>query len=419
MLKLTKKLGIAVLAATASMAFAATAFGATLPSGGVWEAGSGASSENAITIPKQIVFVNAESTTVREPNIVYTYTLSAATPGGATVEDENGNKGTVKEGVIAANTNTNHAVAVTYADTNTASATSDGTADQKTFTFNFDPTQFSGPGIYRYLVTETQSPTKASVGVTEASTYANTRYLDVYVRRAETGSSTMVIYGYVLSEGSATTSFDGDPATNLDKKSSGYVDTGSSGSPADVDVYTTQNMHIAKDVQGVLADPENDFPIALTMAPPANVTAPKIDVAVAGGGAVNGTSSDSVGTYIVLGNSTGTVDDDSTIDLTGLPANSTVSIVETNNTSDSYKVKAGTTAGAVDLLAEATVAASANSGATATQTLSTTQSAYITNTLDAISPTGIVLRYGPFAAMLVGGLVLLLVATRRKNENMS
>ena len=416
MQKLTKKLGVAVLAFVAAMAFSSVAFAATIGPDGTYETDADAG-DNTITIPKQIVFVNDEASSVREPNLVYTYTLSAADPSSATVEDEDGVKATVKQGVIAAATSTT--ATVTYADTNHASASSDGIADEKTFSFTFDPTKFSAPGIYRYQIVESVSPTKASVGVTEAPTYSNTRYLDVYVQRTTTGASTMKIYGYVLSEDTASTSFKGNPTTeNLDKKSAGFVNTSStSGSQADVDVYETQNFELTKDVQGTLADPNNNFPVSIALTPASGVTAPKLDVTLASGAVLNGTSTDTLGTYITLGTLSGTVKDDSKITLVGIPAGSTVAITETNNTPDSYKVKAGTSAGAVDLFAEATIASGANAGPTSTQTFTAKQVAFITNTLDAISPTGIVMRYGPFGFMLAAGIALLFVATRRREED--
>jgi hypothetical protein len=230
----------------------------------------------------------------------------------------------------------------------------------------------------------------------------------------------MKIYGYVLSEDTQNTSFKGNPETaNLDKKSAGYVDTDTTSSDTthtDVDLYKTQNYELTKDVQGTMADPAHNFPVTLTMAPPSGVTAPQIDVVLTNGATISGINDDSTGTWVNLGTLSGTVHDDSKIKLTGIPENSTVSVVERNDTADSYKVKAGTTAEGTNLLAEATVAAGANAAATTTQTFTEKQVAFLTNTLDAISPTGVVLRYGPFAAMLVGGIVLLFVATRRREE---
>lgn len=416
MLKLTKKLGGAVLAVAATLALSSVAFAATIGSDGTVTA-----TDNTVTIPKQIIFVNDEATNVREPNLTYTYTLSSATPSAATIEDADGIKTTVKAGVIAANTNTNHQATVTFADTNRSAASANGTADEKTFDFTFDPSQFTEPGVYRYLVHETVSPTKASKGVVEAATYSADRYLDVYVKRAATGSNTMEIYGYVLSEDTASTSFKGNaPTSNLDKKSTGYVDTDSDSTDtnhADVDVYTTYNYELNKDVQGTMADPNNDFPVSIAMTSASGVDAVKLDFALASEATLSGSATDTAGSYIMLGTLSGTVDDDSKITLTGIPAGSSVAVTETNNTPDSYKVKIGTTAAGTDLFAEATIAASGTAGPSSTQTFTAKQEAFITNTLDAISPTGIVMRYGPFAVMLVGGLALLFVATRRERED--
>ena len=39
------------------------------------------------------------------------------------------------------------------------------------------------------------------------------------------------------------------------------------------------------------------------------------------------------------------------------------------------------------------------------------------NNLTEVSPTGVVLRFAPYLAMLAAGLVIVLVARRKKNED--
>ena len=56
-------------------------------------------------------------------------------------------------------------------------------------------------------------------------------------------------------------------------------------------------------------------------------------------------------------------------------------------------------------------------GATETQTLSTnTKSIYLTNKLDAISPTNVVMRFAPFL-FIFGAAILLLVVMRRRRTH--
>ena len=44
------------------------------------------------------------------------------------------------------------------------------------------------------------------------------------------------------------------------------------------------------------------------------------------------------------------------------------------------------------------------------------QAVTFTNNLDAISPTGIVMRYAPYALILVAGVVLLLISKKRRKH---
>ncbi len=388
------------------------------------------STETTVSIAKQIVFVNAENTTVREPNIDYIYTISPANPSGATVTDKNSITGTVKAGVMEAVTGstTNTTSTVTFVDTATVNATSNGTSsDSKYATFTFDASKFKvsnvlTPGIYRYMIAETTNVTKASVGITEAATYSANRYLDVYVQWSDNTHTTLEVYGYVLFEGDANQSIISDDLTGGDvsMKSTGYVNTATtSGTQADVDVYTTQNLYIEKTTTGALADKANDFPITLTLAAATGVTAnPKVDVVLGNNGTLASTATDTVGTYINFATSmTGTVDNGSSIYIKGVPAGATVSLVETNNTPDSYKVKAGTTSGGDNLLAEAIVASNTNAGATTTQTMNTKTLIYITNTLEAISPTGLAFRIAPYALMLAAGVSLIVLFIKRKEND--
>ena len=154
-----------------------------------------------VSIKKEIVFVNDEATTVREPNITYTYTLSAVASVTATVKDSAGLQATVKPGVaaaIATGTDT-----IVFQDTVTGSASSAGTAVAKYADLVFDQDVFTAPGIYRYQIVETQNKTKSTVGVTEeGGTYNATRFLDVYVCKTDASlpnaAGNMKIYGYVL-----------------------------------------------------------------------------------------------------------------------------------------------------------------------------------------------------------------------------
>ena len=412
---LLKKIGVVASGLVLSMAMSTAVFAAsTTDATNNWNGIE--TTDNTISIAKQIVFINGEDTTVREPNITYTYTLATTAPGSATVTDHEGITGTVKAGPMSAASSAT--ASATFADTSTAAATANGTgqADIKHASFSFSPSAFGNPGIYRYKVTESTDVSKESVGIEEAGSYAKTRYLDVYVSKTSNTDPTLKIYGYVMFEGSETQTIN---SNDVSMKSAGFVNSEESGSgQTDVDIYRTQNLYIEKMTTGTMADPENDFPVSIALTAANGVTAaPKIDVTVEGSGALLGTSNDSVGTYIPFAaNLAGTVRNGSSIYLKGIPQGTAAALIETNNTQDSYRVKAGTASEGDDLLAEAIVAAGADSAATAAQTLEAKTSVYFTNTLDQISPTNVVTRFAPYLFIL-GAAVLLLMVMRRRKAN--
>ena len=129
----------------------------------------------------------------------------------------------------------------------------------------------------------------------------------------------------------------------------------------------------------------------------------------------------SIGAYInstnfaKSGGNTVTVKDGSVVAFKGIPAGGTVTVTETNNSPDVYKVKAGEATDGVTLLTEAPVLAGNTSSATTSKDLTDKVQIYFTNTLDAISPTGYVSRFAPYALILIGGIALLIVAKKRKS----
>ena len=372
------------------------------------------STDNTIGIAKSIVFVNEEDIVVREPNIVYTYTISSATPGTATITGKDTTDTyditlPVKAGPMSAVTGATTAATstVTFADTATSSASSTGiSSTAKYANFTFTPATFGAPGIYRYKISESTDVTKASVGITEVATYSADRFLDVYVRW-NSARTALEIYGYVLFEGAESDSI---AYSNVTMKSEGYVNTSTSGQ-ADVDVYTTQNLEISKVTTGALADKDNDFPVTITLTKASGLSdSIKLDYSTTNNGSLTRVGNDTVGDYVnmdaVL---SGTVRDSSTIKITGIPTGSSVEMTETNNTSDYYRVKAGITDGGEDLLAEATVNNAATSSATASLTIDAKKEIHFTNTLSEISPTGFVVRFAPYALVLLGGILLIAI----------
>ncbi len=362
-------------------------------------------SANTIRIAKEIVFINAEDTEVREPNITYTYTISSVTPDTADITDKNGNMGRVKAGPMGA-VSSDEGVTAAFADTSAVSVAGGKTSAVKYAEFSFLPSGFTeGPGIYRYQIAETCSPAKAAVGIAEAAGYQANRYLDVYLKWNDARTA-LEIYGYVLFEGTKDTDI---ASTDVAMKSMGYVNTGTEGNLKDVDRYETQNLYIHKTTTGSMADTGHGFPVKIRLTAPTGLTQDvKMDAAAANGTIATGTAA--------WGETGGTVRNGTEISIKGIPAGASVQVTETNDTVDFYKIKAGTTAGGTDLAAEAIVQPGQSAAGTTVLTLDAKKDIYFTNTLDTISPTGYVMRFIPYALMLIGGIVLLVIARKHRKH---
>ncbi len=199
-----------------------------------------ASTTASFTIPKEIVLFNTDGSTIYEPNVSYSYTLTAVTitEGSTYITDKNGVRGTVKTGVLTGNAVTivgTSGTAGTTAtvefggtsDSNTHETNTEGTAvgetskvATKNITVAIDAIKFSSPGVYRYKISDTTTDTTISdAGVYRNSTdYKPDRYLDVYIKWND-DKSALQVYGYVLFKLT-------DGATTLTETSSIAYDSG-------------------------------------------------------------------------------------------------------------------------------------------------------------------------------------------------
>ena len=114
--------------------------------------------------------------------------------------------------------------------------------------------------------------------------------------------------------------------------------------------------------------------------------------------------------------------DGASIQYVGIPAGTRISITETNDVTGAvYRVE---TSGAdkelegENIYKDATSsAAGITIGETAGQKVDANRDVTFTNTLQQISPTGVVLRVAPYILMLAAGVVLLVIARRRRTAN--
>lgn len=397
-----------------------------------------ASVGNTVTIEKDLIVFNSDSNTVYEPNVTYTYTLTAVgTAGqaisGATITDEYSVSSAVLGGVIGAASSTT--ATVTFGGSETVDTSAAGEVISDTFTFSFTPANFPHAGVYRYLITETDTTApRADAGVISGANYVATRYLDVYVMNNAAGTG-LEIYGFVVFESDSSTQ--ALNTTNADTyKTNGYVvnDESDLTDTTDCDYYWTVNLDVEKVVTGQLGDKVNEFPFAIALASPVSAFV-KADFSDDSTTATTGTTAFSSGTYTV----SCTLNDGATMSIVGLPVGTTATVTETNNTPDIYTVSAahdngatlkvndedsdtvaGSGTGAVTTLTvynttdNTTPVASGQIAATAvTDTIDTIT---VTNDISAVSPTGYVARFAPYALMLIGGIALLIVAKKHRRH---
>ena len=425
-----KKIGALVLAVVMIMmvglAFAATdTYTGSNKADNTGDITGGLIGANTIPLTKGIVMFNTDGSKIREPNISFTYTVKPVnvTEGDITVKDDgsrnivDGEKTpvtvSVYDGVAAAFTSS---LTLDFKETNEkAAAAQTGTELEKTGNLSVDVSAFKHAGIYRYLITETSNPEDVTtVGLDERdSSYNNTRYLDVYVKN---GTNGLEMYGAVIYQ--TTTAQGGDVDTNTTKTTGFEPSSTNYENDKTVDKYHTFNLEVNKTITGGLADLTHDFPFEITL------TGDKAATIVAdydnGDATYDGTTIPATinvsTTAVTLKPKMSNAD---AVTITGIPVGTFVTVKETNDTYDTYTASLTTKTGLDDAdMDDTTLTKDASASLKkAVEITDKTQKSVIglTNNLAEVSPTGVVLRVAPYVLMLAAGVVLLVLARRRKN----
>lgn len=455
-----KKIGALMLAlvmvlSLGSVAFAATGLDANGEQGVFTTKDTPTTQNKTLVLEKEIKVYNVDEATIKAPTISYAYTIAAATvPSGATITDSDKN-GTIHETDVTVTVPVKAGVGtptiansgvVAWAATENVSAGTDGVKNVKDISIDFSDVVFTGPGVYRYELTEALSTgyTYDISGVTETNAPtagAHTRFIDVYVKPAAgytdgTHNTDWDIYGFTCFYNNATTITEANKATAA-AKTTGFVDGNSTdGTPFLADQYYTFNLTISKTVvnDGYAASTVN-FPFTVLFT---NGTVSTGTIVTNGATAPTGTDfTHDTSVDLTTGNLKGvaTLKSDQQIKYVGIPNGTSVEVYETNvATGVTYKVdtnKDGTTTidNAVNWgTAPATATAQTNKAnyESTKSTLTTTagsdddtaHSIAITNTLLTISPTGVVMRIAPYVLMLGAGVTLfvILMVKRRKTS---
>ena len=270
------------------------------------------------------------------------------------------------------------------------------TIDSQTVTADFSGCNFSSAGIYRYIITESSdvaSNVSQDIVIDIDNANSGSYVMDVYVKKSGDGFTP---YTYVMSKGGNIGSWDkGEDAdaVNYTEKISSITNE-----------YTTYNLKIDKKIVGDLAANSFDFTIALENMPE-DVNFLQDGNAYSGEEAYTLTAN--------LGNGGSTV-------IKGLPSSATYKVQEAVNQLEGYSVTVvdnNENKGSYNWIGEnGSAEAFGNTNATVLGKADT--AIEFTNKLNSISPTGVVLRFGPYLLMLGAGAALFFLAMRRrKNED--
>lgn len=463
-----QKAGFLILALALVLAVTAAFAGQALTdgeAGGYTEPDTQTVDDKVVSIQKEITVFNPDETLIYGPAVTYTYTVTPGASVSVTDDTSDHASGTavsaetipgittgvkVNGGDAGNGTSASGTLAWTNADILDAAAA--GKANCKEFTLDFSSVVFTRPGVYRYVITESADAYTTS-GVTETDG-THVRYMDVYVMRSDSYDDAEItpddwrIYGYVCVIENEDITPDGDTATTGAVKTNGFVAATNDGEKVKADEYHTFNLTIGKTLTGDDAMLSHKFPFeAAWTAGSATGTfqfavsesdASVTKSAQAAATSVSGTSvaantlykvgsADAVGTSGKDGSPS--VASGGSVKYIGIPEGTKVTVTETNDvTGTTYTAtvkadgeEAAFTGGTASLSSDGSTAAM-DEGTTAAYAQAAAPDAgknaeiQFTNTLAVISPTGYVVRFAPYALMMIAGIALLIVAVKRRKH---
>ncbi len=427
-----KKIGALVLALVLVLVIGTTAFAVddqngTLPNNGVVKNADHSSVGTTLNIPKGIT-VYGSLDKVYGPTVTYTYTIAPATvASGAKVTDYNNVEHIVEAGPANSASLTDSSAVFTSSEVALTSGSAEITDD---ITVSINTSSFERPGIYRYVITdETTKATLFAAGITRPDDYITDRFLDVYIKNNAAGDG-FEVYGYVLTDANITEieGTDDEPLNWVTpaSKSSGYISA--SETTKGTDEYHTIDVKVMKIVTGAMGDKTNEFQFEITVS--------NSSLHFYSGEVANTPTAVSQLTDGATATLSATLKHDEVFYIYGLNPKATVSYTETNNTPDVYQVTITDDADAIvnsvedistnPLLGTQTTDALAvsnyntdNSETSVKATITATDNKAITftNNLNEISPTGVVLRVAPYFLMLGAGIILFVLAHKRRKAN--
>ncbi len=404
---------------------------------------------NTVILYKEIKAYNETAGSVYAPTITYNYTIA---PGaaGAQVKDAGGvalhkSKNAVEVQTKAGPDGAKISGSVDNGDNYTdgqlvftpavsLNTSTDGTKNVFKLKVDLSGVEWKAAGVYRYIITETTTEAQKNAAGIADGTSTETRYLDVYVMDGET-TGTYQVYGYVCFQ--TLGSIDGTVQDTVTKaaKTEGFVadNGGEQGTTAlTADQYYTFNLKVSKTLVGDQAMNDHKFPFFVNIKNSSVTADIKLKTTTVEDGGTAADGDDKAGN---LSAETGladtpTIDHQSNITYIGIPvgitAATTADVYENNDvTGTTYLSQFSIdTAAATDESKKSIswiTTGNANKSIVAqwaevdmNKANEDTHAVDFTNTLEVISPTGVVMRVAPYALILGAGLMLLLISRKRK-----
>ena len=319
------------------------------------------------------------------PDITFNYTIRRGTPKDATattieiLESPLGG-GTIGTAVFS-NADTANTIDGLPTDADPSNPTAGKKYAQKSVTVTFPVGTFTKPGVYRFVINETNN---ALPGVSYDS--KPTRYLDVFVVADE--NNVLSVDSYVPRDAATDIGTNGEYVVTPGVKSSSYTNS-----------LTQYDFDFSKTISGNQGDKNKrfTFTLSITGANPGtypivtnNVTDNPTSITVGANGTANGTYSLTNG---------------STVKVIGLNKGAICTVTEdpddytATHSLDGAEAVSGESSGAVTLA-------------------DSDHSVAFTNTRKGIIPTGVIMTIAPFAIGICGfGAIIIFIISRRKRRN--
>ncbi|WP_407721197.1 Spy0128 family protein [Ruminococcus sp. JE7B6] len=318
------------------------------------------------------------------PDITFNYTIRRGTPKDATattieiLESPLGG-GTIGTAVFS-NADTANTINGIPSDADPTQPTAGKKYAQKTVSISFPVGTFTKPGVYRFVINETNNNLP---GVTYDSN--PTRYLDVFVVADE--NNVLSVNSYVLRDSATDIGTNGEYVENPDVKSAGYINS-----------LTQYDFKFSKTIAGNQGDKNKRFNFTLNITGANPGTYPVITNDVTGNptSITVGTNGTATGEYSLTNGST--------VQVIGLNAGAVCTVTED---AEGYT--------ATHSLDNGTAVSGDSSGDV---TLNSDHSVAFTNTREGIIPTGVIMAIAPFAiGICVFGAIIIFIICKRKRRN--